>query len=162
VSNEALCILTGLTPIAIKIDEASQFYQVTKGSTKDEALVDRDMQVKYWHHAAEMITLLAENNEVTSTIQIFTDGSKSEQGVGTGVSIFRSGNHIKSLKYRLNKRCTNNQAEQLAIVRALEYTENLQTEDKTATIYTDSRMTLDSLKNNNIHTFLIEEIRKLT
>jgi len=31
-----------------------------------------------------------------------------------------------------------------------------------ATIYTDSRMTLDSLKNSKIHTFLIEEIRKLT
>ena len=55
--------------------------------------------------------------------------------------------------------CINNQTEQLAIVKALEYTENLQTEDKTATIYTDSRMTLDSLKNSNIHTFLIEEIR---
>jgi ribonuclease HI len=97
---------------------------------------------------------------VTRTVQIFTDESKSEEGVGAGVAIFRSGNHIKSLKYRLNKRCTNNQAEQLAIVRALEYTENLQTQDKTATIYTDSRMTLDSLKNNNIHTFLVEEIRR--
>jgi len=29
-----------------------------------------------------------------------------------------------------------------------------------ATIYTDSQMTLDSLKNNTNHTFLIEEIRK--
>jgi hypothetical protein len=138
VSNEALCILTGLTPIAIKTDEVSQFYQLTKCSTKEEALVDRDMEVKYWQHPAETINLLAENNEVTSTIQIFTDGSKSEHGVGAGVAIFRSGNHTKRLKYRLNNRCTNNQAEQLAIVRALEYAENLQTEDKTATIYTDS------------------------
>jgi len=32
-----------------------------------------------------------------------------------------------------------------------------------AAIYKDSRMTLDSLKNSKIHTFLIEEIRtKLT
>jgi len=45
-------------------------------------------------------------------------------------------------------------------VRALEYTENLKTEDKTATIYTDSRMTLESFKNSNIHIFLIEEIRR--
>ena len=29
-----------------------------------------------------------------------------------------------------------------------------------ATIYTDSRITLDSLKNSNIHTLLIEEIRR--
>jgi len=54
-----------------------------------------------------------------------------------------------------------NQAEQLAILRALEYTENLQPEDKTATIDTDSRMTLDSLKNSKIHTFLIKEIRRI-
>ena len=44
-------------------------------------------------------------------------------------------------------------------MRAMEYIENIQTEDKTATIYTDSRMTLDSFKYSDIHTFLIEEIR---
>jgi len=64
---------------------------------------------------------------------------------------------------KLKKRCTNNQAEQLKILRALEYTENLQTKDKMATMYTDCRMTLDTLKNSEIHTFLIKEIRtKLT
>jgi hypothetical protein len=49
-----------------------------------------------------MITLLTENNEGTSTIQIFTDRSKSEQGVGAGIAIFRLGNHIKSLKHKFN------------------------------------------------------------
>jgi hypothetical protein len=42
----------------------------------------------------------------------------------------------------------------------VDYIENIQTEDKTATIYTDSQMTLDSLKINTNHTFLIEEIGK--
>ena len=45
-------------------------------------------------------------------------------------------------------------------MRALEFTANTETEDKTATIYTDSRMTLDSLKNSNIHTYLIEVITR--
>jgi len=81
------------------------------------------MGVKYWHFPADTITFLTESNEAAVLIQIFTDGSKSEQGVSAGVAIFRSGNHFKSLNYRLNK-CTNNQAEQLAILRALEYTEN--------------------------------------
>ena len=94
-----------------------------------EALVDRDMGVRHWHHPAETITFLTENNEETSTIQILTDRRKSELGVGADVAIFRSGKHTKGLKYRLNKRCANNQAKQLAIVRALEYTEKLQTED---------------------------------
>jgi len=52
VSNEALCILIGLTAIATKIDAAYQFYQLTKGSTKLETLIDRDTEVTYWHHPA--------------------------------------------------------------------------------------------------------------
>jgi ribonuclease HI len=104
--------------------------------------------------------LLTESNEAVSIIQIFTDGSKSDLGVGAGIAIFRLGNHLKSLQYKLDKQCTNNQAEQLAILRALEYIENLQTDDKTPTIYTDSQMTLVSLKNTTNHTFLIEVIRK--
>jgi len=50
-----------------------------------------DMGVKRWHHPAETINFLTEDNEDTSTIQIFTDGSKSEQGVGAGTAIFESG-----------------------------------------------------------------------
>ena len=46
VSNEVLCILTGLTPIAIKIEETAQFHQLTRGSTKEEAQTDRDVGVK--------------------------------------------------------------------------------------------------------------------
>ena len=53
-----------------------------------------------------------------------------------------------------------NQAVQSAILTALKYTETLQTRDKTATVYTDSQITLDSLHNGNIHTIIIEEIRK--
>ena len=40
VSNKALCILTGLTSIALKIEKAAQFYQLTIGSTKEEAQTD--------------------------------------------------------------------------------------------------------------------------
>jgi hypothetical protein len=99
VSNKALCILMGLTPIAIKIEETLQFYEYIRGSTKEEASVDSDMGVKYWHHPAQTINFLTEDNEETSTIQIFTDGSKSEQGVGPGIVIFKSGNPINNLKY---------------------------------------------------------------
>jgi ribonuclease HI len=123
-------------------------------------MIDHDVEVKHWLYPAETTTILKDKNEDTSTIQIFTDGSKSEQGVGAGIAIYRSGIHTKSIKYSLNNRCTNNQAEQLAIIKSLEYTESLQTEDKTATIHPDSRTTLDALKNNNIHTFLIEKIRR--
>ena len=47
-------------------------------------------------------------------------------------------------------------------MRSLEYTENLQTVEKTAIVYIDSQTTLDSLKNSKIHTSLIETIRRKT
>jgi len=77
VSNEPLCILTGLTPIDIKIEEAAQLYQLTRGSRKEEAMFDQDMGIKHWLHPAVKVTIL-QDNEDNSTIQIFIDGSKSE------------------------------------------------------------------------------------
>ena len=74
--------------------------------------------------------------------------------------IYRSGDLIKSLKFKLNKKCTNNQAEQLAILKVLQHTVNIHAEVKTATVYPDSPMTLVSLKNSSIHTALIEYIRQ--
>ena len=63
-------------------------------------------------------------------------------------------------KYKLNGRCSSNQAERLAIRKALENLQFLESNDKTALIFTDSRITLESLKNQKNHTYLIERIRK--
>jgi hypothetical protein len=123
VSNEAKCILTGLTLIDIKIEEAAQLYQLTRGSRKHEMVFDQDMGVKHWLHPAVKVTILQDNNEDSSTTQIFTDRSKSEQGVGAGIAVYRSVTHTNSSKYRLNKKCTNNQAGQMAILKSLEYIE---------------------------------------
>jgi ribonuclease HI len=67
-----------------------------------------------------------------------------------------------SLKYRLDKRCTDNQSEQVAILKSLEYIKNIYTTGKKVTIYTDSQTTLDSIKNTGIHTSLIDKIRRQT
>jgi len=63
------------------------------------------------------------DEEDKDPIQIFTDGSKSERGVGSGVAIDRSGDNINTIQSRLSKKCTNNQAGQFAILTALEYIE---------------------------------------
>ena len=54
------------------------------------------------------------------TIQMYTDGSRNEQGVGAGVAMFSGNELVTTLKYRMDNRCSNNQAEQLAITKALE------------------------------------------
>jgi len=118
---------------------------------KEKVQFDHDTRKKHWLHPAISITILEDCKDDDSTIQIYTDGSKNEQGVGPGVAIFITGKHTSSLQYRLNKRCTNNQS--------LEYLQNINMAVKIATIFTDSQTTLDSIKNTRIHTSLIDKIR---
>jgi ribonuclease HI len=77
---------------------------------------------------------------------------------------FFSGNELLTkLKFKLYNRCSNNHAEQLAIAKALEALETTDIEEntpRTAAIITDSRISLDSIKNVKNHSYLIEEIRE--
>ena len=60
-------------------------------------------------------------------INVYTDGSKSEQGVEAGIVIKRPGTPTIKLMYRMDPKCTNNQAEAYAILKALEYIQTTQT-----------------------------------
>jgi len=122
VSNDALCTITGLMSINIKIEETSKYYEITKG---EGSLYDKEMEVKNWIHPAKHITIIDSHEDSTQNIHVYTDGNKNEVGVGAGIAVF-SGNRLKTtLKYRLHERCTNNQAEQMAILKALEYIQRL-------------------------------------
>jgi hypothetical protein len=68
----------------------------------------------------------------------YTDGSKQEKGVGSGVAIFKGSNMVAKSRLKLNTRCSNNQAEQFAIFKALDTIESLDTNTinpRTAIIY---------------------------
>ena len=62
------------------------------------------------------------------------------------------------IKYKLADKCSNNQAEQIAILKALETLSKLhiRTEERIISIYTDSQITLALLKNNTKHSYIIE------
>jgi len=59
-------------------------------------------------------------------IEMYTNGSKNDKGVGSGIAIFIDGNLTFQLRFILADKCSNNQAEQLAIAKALEKVEDLQ------------------------------------
>jgi ribonuclease HI len=89
----------------------------------------------------------------------------TQHGVRAGIAIFIESKLAYQLRYILQNRCSNNQAEQLTIVKALETIENSLINGnipRTATVYTDSRITLQSLKNTKKYNYLIEGIRKKT
>ena len=69
------------------------------------------------------------------------------------------------LKFKLDNKRSSNQAEQLAIFKALDVRETIEIAEnspRTTTSFTDSRISIDSLKNVNNHRYLIEEIRKMS
>ena len=108
VSNEALCVITGLIPINIKIEEIGKYYDITKGKGTQ---YDKEMEVKNWIHPAKHIKIIEGQEHSTHSIQAYTDGSKGDKGVGSGIAIFSGNEIIATLKYRLNGHCSNNQAE---------------------------------------------------
>ena len=76
--------------------------------------------------------------------------------------IFVNNELIPRSKFRLNHRCFNNQTEQLAIVKTLDlmsYLEIADNKPRTIGVYTDSKITIDTLKNTSNHNYLIVEIR---
>jgi hypothetical protein len=120
VSSEALCVVTGMTPIHLKIEQAVELYLYTWSHMKDTEQFDNNKEARFWQHPAETVIRTSEGNEEDSPLHIYTDGSKTEKGVESGIAIYRSGQIIRTLQFKLNKKCTNNQAEQLVIPKALE------------------------------------------
>jgi len=125
--------------------------------------IDLEVEPKNWPHPAEVAAFIVRKEYGNETIQIYTDGSRNELGVGAGVAMFAGNELFTTLKYRLDNRCSNNQAEQLAIAKALEELEKTDIEKnspRTAAIITDSKISLDSIKDMKNHSYLIEEIRE--
>jgi hypothetical protein len=78
VSSEALCVVTGMTPIHLKIDEATELYLSTRGHIKDTEQFD-NKESRFWKHPAKTVIRTSEGNEDDSPLQIYTDGSKTEK-----------------------------------------------------------------------------------
>ena len=117
-SSEALCILIGTTPIQIKAEAAAKIYRNIRDKQNNQ--VEQDTEPKDWTHPADSIKISEQNEAQEHTIQIFTDGSKSEHGVGSGIAIYVQNKLTKQMKYKLHDKCSNNQAEQVVIVKALQ------------------------------------------
>ena len=165
-STEALSVVAGTIPILIKIDKAVNSYNIKKGRGNQTHIINREVEIKYWQHPADDAKIIQAKENKEQTIQAYTDGSKTGHRVGAGIAIFIGIELAVQEKFKLDNRCSNNQAEQLAITKVLEATEKIDTSEntppRTATILTDSSITIDSIKNVRNHSYLIQKIRKMT
>jgi ribonuclease HI len=118
------------------------------------------LPVHEWPHPAGQVTITETNEATTYPIEIYTDGSKDARTVGAGAAIYDNKELIMQCKHKLRSYGFNNQAGQTAILKALEQLQAMETPTGgRAAVYTDSKVTIDSLKNHATHGFLIDKIR---
>jgi ribonuclease HI len=116
--------------------------------------------VKEWTHPARRLNIMEIRDSTPFSTEIYTDGSKIEGKVGAGEAIYVDQVLKRLCQYKLQNYCSNNQAEQIALLMSLEELTSLSDHNgRRVAIYTDSKVTLDSLRNNSIHSPLILEIR---
>jgi hypothetical protein len=60
-SSEALCIVTGMTPINIKTEEAVKQYTIRKRKGSQTQLIDREVELKNLPHPTDVVKII-ENN----------------------------------------------------------------------------------------------------
>lgn len=163
ISYEASCVVAGVKPIGITVAEASKIYRATHGMIEDGSTIyDAPLPLRLWHHPAERTTIDEVDFKTPYPIKIFTDGSKYQGNVGAAAVIYKQDSVIHKIKSKLHEVCSNNQAEQIAILSALQFihSKQLKCEERKIAIYTDSQITLALLKNASNHNNIIEQIRQ--
>jgi hypothetical protein len=109
---------------------------------------DRDVQLQNWPNPADEVKTTEDKGYEQGTILTYTDESENEPCVGSGVAIFVLQKLAIQLGFRLGIRCSNNQVEQIAIVKALEAIEPInipENSPRTIDTFTDNRITLNLL-----------------
>ena len=95
-----------------------------------------------------------------SRIEIYTDGSKTATGTGSGVAIFSVlNNEFNCFKRKINKLCSVFTAELTAIKAGLQAIEN--TKNTSCTFYSDSKSSLLALNQFNPKLQILKEIHAL-
>jgi hypothetical protein len=107
-SSEAFCMLMGTTSIIIKLEEVVKRYKIKKSGNRTIEM--DDVEFKYWPHPADAVTIDEVVGNEEASVHAYTDGSKHDQGVGSGVVIFKGSKIVAKLKLKLDNRCSNNQA----------------------------------------------------
>ena len=161
-SKEALCIVADTITILLKIEEAVRLYNLKTGRGNQTHAIDREVEPQYWQHPADEAKILAAGEHKDQIIDAYTDGSKTRHGIGSGVALYIGTDLALQERFKLDNRCSNNQAEQLAIIKAVEAIKKIEVTEapRIATIFTDSRISIDSIRITRNHSHTIEEIRK--
>ncbi|XP_067136093.1 uncharacterized protein [Centruroides vittatus] len=111
-------------------------------------------------HPAEPNPEITETPAINDkTYNVFTDGSKSAEGVGCALVVNNtSGKSIYQACFKLGMQCSNNQAESLAILKALQYIRDKPIfRNKTIRINSDSKTALAQIRKLRTKLTIVQE-----
>ncbi|CAF4832313.1 unnamed protein product [Pieris macdunnoughi] len=163
-----LRVLAGLLPLDLRAHENKALYQIKKGHMACEHLKGAEVETKTPFYksphpakaALEYVILSYEELTINrDSLQIYTDGSKTQEGVGAAISLWKGDKEIKSQKLHLAHYCTVYQAELVALQRAAQ--QAVQRKETEVLIYSDSRSALDAVAGGRSFDPLVTEIREL-
>ena len=175
VSSVSALALAQFMPLHLKIREVYEIENVKVNGIcpdipEDVTLerrtipTDRLHPVKRRVYTHQIANSQSEANHLASDINIYTDGSKLEDGdVGSAYVVYNNGRTMKR-KFKLNRNCSVFQAELFAINEALIWA-NKYVKREDISIYSDSQSALHAIENiGNSHplvTSIHEKLEKL-
>jgi hypothetical protein len=109
-------VLAGVLPIRLANEKTVRTYKASHNNIE----YDAPLEVRYWPHPAEIPLIRAPTAILHNVINICTDGGKIGGNIGTAAVIIKDDIVLHQSKFKLHERCYNNQAEQVAILKALE------------------------------------------
>ena len=155
-----LFMMTNILPIKEQILLASENHKINKLAHTTNNLVEKDVLISdhpFPPDLCEQLTALPYNRP---DLQIYTDGSKTPMGVGTGVCIFSTEGKDKPI-FESSKSYNENvsifQAEALAIITSLKFIEALP-EHKEIVIHCDNKALVTVINNLNLSHPLVLDI----
>jgi len=70
ISHEAVCILTALTPINIKVEDVATLYNITTGGNYKKYQTDKEENPSSWLHSADMCRVTTKKTKARNTCGI--------------------------------------------------------------------------------------------
>jgi hypothetical protein len=114
ISYDTSCMIAGVRHTQITIEQKIQTFIATKINNFEH---DAPLELRYWRHPAKLAIIHEVENGIMYTTEVYTGGSKTGDNVTAAGIIFVNGKLVHQLKFKLHGHCSNNQAEQIAILK---------------------------------------------
>ena len=162
VSTDALQVLTGLAPLDIQMSLEAEYSAAIRHGVSTANVFAPLYHYKISKHVLDPTwngIHLCKIEDYKGLIQIYTDGSKSDEGTGSAFCVLRANTEIHSWSARLSSENSVFQAELFAILNAIIWFGS-SGEDQSL-ICTDSLSSLHALQNTENTDPLINDIQQL-